>query len=96
MNRRWLTFGTQLIPKKTIRRITMPLPIDFDFESDETLRCKGKPDTDKADAEGEYFGNFFVNNRWWALVLWDGEEDPDLFKAELLLVETKQWKPLKC
>jgi len=69
--------------------------IDFDFSSDETLRCKGNDTSDKKDSEGEYFGNFYVNNKRWALVLWDGDDDPDLYKADLLLIERKSWIELK-
>ena len=67
------------------------MEIDFDFSSDETIRCRGIKDTDIYNKEGEYFGNFFVNGRKWALVLWDGEEDPDLCKADVLTVEHKSW-----
>ena len=70
----------------------MPLPIDCDFARDETLRCKGKENTDKADSEGEYFGNMAINDRLWAVVLWDGDEDPDLYKADCLLVQKKRWE----
>lgn len=69
----------------------MALEIDFDFCHEETLRCKGKKDTDRANQEGEYFGNIFIGNRKWAIVLWDNVEDPDLYKAECLLIEQKSW-----
>lgn len=69
--------------------------IDFDFSNDETLRCRGKEDTDKAKAEGEYFGNILISGRVWAVVLWDDDEDPDLYKAECLLIEEKAWRALQ-
>ena len=32
--------------------------------------------------------------RWWAIVIWDGEEDPDFFKADWIEVESfKPYKP---
>ena len=73
----------------------MPLLIDFDFCNDETMRCKGKENTDMANREGEYFGNVFIKDRKWALVLWDHEEDPNLYKADLLLIENKTWTPVR-
>lgn len=72
----------------------MSLSIEFDFESDETLRCKGKPNTDKSKEEGEYFGNVVVKDTRWAIVLWDNEEDPNLHKTSCLLLEKKEWVPL--
>lgn len=72
----------------------MTLPIDFDFCRDETMRCKGKEGTDMADQEGEYFGNFYVKDTKWALVLWDFEKDPSLYKADMLRVENKRWIPI--
>lgn len=73
----------------------MPLEIDFDFSNDETLRCKGAENTDKATQKGEYFGNFVANGQRWAIVLWDGEDDPDLYKADMLLVIEERWIPLR-
>lgn len=72
----------------------MSLPIDFEFTNDETLRCKGKESTDKAGQEGEYFGNFFVKDTKWALVLWDNEDDPVLYKADCLLIVKRSWVPI--
>ena len=69
----------------------MSMKIDFDFRSEVTCRCKGKEDTDRAQCEGEYFGNVLINNRGWALVQWDTDEDPDLYKVELLLIEKTTW-----
>lgn len=65
--------------------------IDFNFCDDETLRCRGKPNTDKRNCEGEYFGNILINEVLWALVLWDDDEDPDLYKASCILVEETAW-----
>ena len=73
----------------------MPLPVDYSFVNDESLRCKGAQNTDKAENEGEYFGNILVNNRVWAIVLWDGDEDPVLRKADLTLIEAKTWMPIR-
>ena len=69
----------------------MSFPLEYSICGDATMRCKGRHSTDKANQEGEYFGNFIIKNRKWALVLWDTEEEPDLYKAELLLVESKEW-----
>lgn len=63
----------------------MPLPI----------RCRGKKNTDMAEAEGEYFGSVKIGDRWWAIVLWDALEDPDLYKTECLSIEQTTWKNLR-
>lgn len=69
----------------------MTLPIEFEFCSDETVRCKAQKGTDMADREGEYFGNVVVKDTRWAIVLWDNDEDPNLYKADMLLVENRRW-----
>lgn len=71
------------------------IEFDFGFSNDVTTRCKIKPDYYEADKEGEYFGYITINNRKWAVVLWDGEDDPDLFKAEGLLLAKTSWTPLE-
>lgn len=68
------------------------MEINYDFTLDETIRCRGRKDTDAENKEGEYFGNFLIKDRKWALVLWDGDEDPDLYKADLLEVECRSWE----
>lgn len=48
--------------------------------------CMGKPKTDKSGEVGVFYG--WINiDRKWAIVRWEGDEDPDLYKAELLLIE---------
>ena len=55
------------------------------------VRCKGGLVTDRNDSFGHYYGSVIVNGRSWAIVVWDGEEDPDLCKAECLLFKTTSW-----
>ena len=56
------------------------------------MRCKGKENTDKADCFGTSFGNIDINKKQWTVVLWDGEDDPDLYKTDCLLFEYKEWR----
>lgn len=72
----------------------MALPIEFEFCIDETMRCHGRDSINMSDREGEYFGNVVVKEMRWAIVLWDNDEDPVLYKADCLLLEKKTWVPL--
>ena len=60
-------------------------------DNDVTARCRGKVKTDK---EGEYFGSFMINDMRWAVVLWDGQEDPNFYKATLLEVVQPKWSSI--
>ncbi len=71
------------------------MEIDYDFALNETLRCRIKSGWDNSGKEGEYFGNVMINSQMWAIVLFDNEDDPDLFKADGLLVDQKLWKDLR-
>lgn len=55
--------------------------------------CTGKPATDKAGWKGDFYGWIEINGRkWaiikWAIIKWEGDDDPDLYKANCLLIET--------
>ena len=52
-----------------------------------TIACTGTDRSDKKGKFGTYYGTILIDKRNWSIVLWDGEEDPDLYTAELLLVE---------
>ena len=69
----------------------MSLLIDFDFSTNHTLRCKGKENTDMVNQKGEYFGTFYTGSTKWAVVLWDNEEDPNLYKADMLYIAETTW-----
>ena len=60
----------------------------------EPIPCKIKPGFYEEGKTGQYYGSVVVG-RSWAIVLWDEDEDPDLFKDEGLLILEKIWKPLK-
>lgn len=53
---------------------------------DEAVECTGKPNTDKCECVGWFFGWIIVNGRKWAIVKWENNEVPDLYKADCLLV----------
>ncbi len=57
------------------------------FVSDESIPCKIHDNFDGAGRTGQYFGKININDMDWAIVLWDDEEDPDLFKAAGIMVE---------
>jgi hypothetical protein len=69
------------------------MEVEYDFREDHTRRCKIKQGFAGVGKEGQYFGNVMVGQRW-AIVLFDGEEDPELFKTSGLLVEEKEFKPI--
>ena len=56
-------------------------------------RYKIKDKWDRAGEEGDYFGWIEINGMKWAIILAEGEEDPDFYKADGLLVQTG-WKSL--
>lgn len=74
----------------------MPLHFEYSFCGEPpTKRCKGKPKTDRQYNRGEYLGNICIKGGIrWAIVLWDGEDGLDLYKADMLLIEHKQWMPI--
>lgn len=82
--------GDDLISNK----LHVPHKIDYKFAENVTLRFKVKEGCDRSGEEGEYFGYVCVNNMKWGIVLFDGEEDPDLYKAAYLLLEQKSWVDL--
>ena len=53
---------------------------------DMSVVCIGRDNTDKAGIEGKFFGWIKIDGRKWAIVRWEEDEDPDLYKAELLLI----------
>jgi len=65
--------------------------IDFDFREDETLPCRIAKGWDKAGRTGQYFGNIIVNDTCWAIVLWDGDEDPDMYKTSGIEINKPHW-----
>lgn len=68
---------------------------DFSFSmvDDGPIRCRGKVGTDKEGKDGQYFGQFHIKDDvWWALVQWDDEDDPDLYKLNLLEVAIVVYK----
>lgn len=59
-------------------------------------RCRVKNGWLRAGREGLYFATIADEplGQPWAVVLWDGEEDPDCFKAAGLEVVREEWQPL--
>ena len=70
--------------------------LEYDFSLDQTVRFKVAKNWYRAGEEGEYFGCIYVNGRFWAIVLFDGEDDPDMMKAESILIEgLEKWERIK-
>ena len=60
------------------------------------MRCKIKDHYEHAGRRGELLTTVATEQRLWAVVMWDGEDEPELYKADALLVEHTQtyWKNL--
>lgn len=70
-------------------------PIGAAFKTHSSIRCKGKTGTDKENDKGYYIGLVSISERQqWAVVLWDGEEEPDLYKADCLMIIKEAWASL--
>lgn len=50
--------------------------------------CRIKKGWADAGKEGSYFGKHWIGGRFWAVVLWEDEEEPELFKADAIEVST--------
>lgn len=61
------------------------------------VRCRVRTDQKWADAgkSGLYYGKHEVNGMTWAVVLFDGDEDPTTYKAHALEVLDPRYIPLK-
>ncbi len=47
-----------------------------------------------AGKEGDFYCLINVGTQLWAIVLWDGDEDPDCFKAQALEIPETKWRTL--
>lgn len=56
-----------------------------------TKRFRVKKGWDVAGQEGEYYDYVRVKGMKWAIVLFDGEEDPSLYKADGIEICSIQW-----
>lgn len=54
--------------------------VDCDFSSQRTKVCKIKDGWCDAGKTGQYFGSITIHGRCWAVVLWDDDDEPDLYK----------------
>jgi hypothetical protein len=61
----------------------------------QTIACTGVDGSDKKGKFGTYYGTILIDKRNWSIVLWEGEEDPCLYIAELLLVEKTKMVPVQ-
>jgi len=71
--------------------MSQPQEKEYNFAGDESVRCRGKGAWDRDGKKGWYFGWVRVGERCWAVVLWDGEDDPDLVKAESIEIASETW-----
>lgn len=53
--------------------------VDGLFETD-SIPCSILKGWEGAGRKGQFLGKFF-SDQWWAIVLWEDEEDPDLHKT---------------
>jgi len=54
-----------------------------------SLKCQIKKGWMNAGKEGQYFGEFKIKGRIWAIVLWNNSDEPDLYKIESLEIENE-------
>lgn len=47
----------------------------------------------EAGKEGQLYG-VLVTDQEWAIVIWDGDDDPSLYKAVAIEVMEPKWSPL--
>lgn len=59
-----------------------------------TTECRIKAGWHEADKKGVIYGTVVVDGRKWAVVMWYGDDDPELFKAEGLEVSGQVWASL--
>jgi len=65
---------------------------DISFSTATSFPCRIMDGWDGAGKEGRYLGKFSVQGRNnWSIVIWDGEEDPDLHKTEGLELMVQKW-----
>lgn len=60
---------------------------------DKPKDCRIKDGWEDAGKEGKCYGFVEIQQKW-AIVLWDGEEEPDLFKAGALSTKSNTWVDL--
>jgi len=63
--------------------------IKFYQNSKNTVPCRIAKGWNREGRLGQYFGRIVVGDMEWAIVLWDGEEDPDVYKAAALEIATR-------
>lgn len=54
------------------------------------IRCKIKQGWDNAGRKGETVCSFFIRKQKWFVIMWDGEDDPSLHKADGLLLKVER------
>ena len=63
------------------------------FRFSQTKRCRVKREWEHAGKQGECYGYFFCLQKW-AIVCWDGDEDPDVIKAGALEIQKITWESM--
>jgi hypothetical protein len=76
----------QLFKLKNLREI----PIEYEINNVRTIPCRIKG-THKI---GQYFGNMYVENTKWAIVLLGGNSQPEFIDARLIEVLKMKWEEL--
>ena len=55
--------------------------------------CRIKPGWEGAERRGLYLGKVLLL-QWWAIVVWDDEEDPETFKAAGIEIRGHSWESI--
>jgi hypothetical protein len=69
----------------------MSQELEYDFSGDETRICRIKQGWNGVGRTGQYFGKVSVSGQFWAIILWDGSDDPDMHKSAGIEVMEHTW-----
>ncbi len=70
------------------------MELEFDITGSTTRPCRIKQGWEHAGKRGQYFGRVAVGSMFWAIVLWDGDEDPDMCKSDCLEIAQEKFVSL--
>jgi len=69
----------------------MKQKIEYNFEGDFSKKCRIASGFYDEGREGQYYGRICVTDQQWAIVLFDGDDDPTLFKIDGLDIVQEKW-----
>lgn len=67
------------------------ITISFDFGDSKSKDCRVAKGFEDAGKQGQYLGFIFVRGRRWAIVVMDGSDEPELWKADSIEISQPSW-----